>query len=288
LRIFCLLIFETQTNVNMKKLISLFILIALNQVLFSQISTILPYSVSIANTSVADTRNWNAFSNPAMLGYLENPEIGMQYENRYLISELSSKTIQASFSNKLLNSGLSFSHFGYSLYHEMVVGLGFARNFSDKFAMGLQFNYYTAYFNASNSYHGAFLPQLGLSVKLNSCFSVGFQSFNPFQTNIRTELGAKRLPSIFSLGTEYFFSNDLIWRSQIDKELSSNYRFATGFEYQMLQLVNIKLGAYASDYLVPCIGLGFGLGQLRFDLNCELHPLLGLNTLAFVKYRFRK
>lgn len=279
--------FETQTNVNMKKLISLFILIALNQVLLSQISTILPSAASIANTSVADTKNWSAFSNPAMLGYVDNSEIGMQYENRFLISQLSNKTIQAAFSNRLMNGGLSFSHFGYSLYHEMIVGLDFARNFSEKFAMGLQFNYYTAYFNASNSYHGAFLPQLGLSVKLTPGFSMGFQSFNPFQTNIRTDLGTKRLPSIFSLGTEYSFSNELIWRTQIDKEVSSNYRFATGFEYQMLQAMNIKLGAYASDYLVPCLGVGFGSGQLKFELNCELHPLLGLNTMAFVKYRFR-
>ena len=280
--------FITQPMCIMKKLIPLFLLLALNHVLFSQISNILPSSISIAQTSVSDTKNWTVFNNPAMLGYLENSEIGMQYENRYLISQLSNKSIQAAFSNKLLNGGLSFSHFGYSLYHEMIIGLGFARNFSDKFAMGLQFNYYTAYFNASNSYHGAFLPQLGLSVKLTPDFSLGFQSFNPFQANIQTDLGAKRLPSIFSMGTEYSFSNELIWRTQIDKEVSSNYRFATGFEYQMLQLVNIKLGAYASDYLVPCLGVGFGSGQVKFDLNCELHPLLGLTTMAFVKYGFRK
>jgi hypothetical protein len=271
----------------MNRTIILFISFFLCGFLSAQISTVLPSSVSIANTFVSDSRNWTAFGNPANIGYIENTEIGTQFENRYLIPELSTKSVQLCIPTKLLNSGLSYSYFGYSLYHEMMIGAGFSRNFSDKFAMGLQFNYYTAYFNASNSYHGAFLPQLGLSVKLTPGFSLGFQSFNPFQTNIRTDLGTKRLPSIFSLGTEYFFSNELIWRTQIDKEVSSNYRFATGFEYQMLQAMNIKLGAYASDYLVPCLGVGFGSGQLKFELNCELHPLLGLNTMVFVKYRFR-
>jgi hypothetical protein len=270
----------------MKKTISLLILLTIHQIIFSQISNILPSTSSIAQTSVADTKSWSAFNNPAMLGYLENSEIGMQYENRYLISELSTKSVQAVFSNKLLNGGLSFSHFGYSLYNEMIVGLAFARNFSDKFAMGLQFNYYTAFFNALNSYRGAFLPQLGLSVKLTPEFSLGFQSFNPFQTNIQTDFAVKRLPSIFSLGTEYFFSNDLVLRTQIDKEVSSNYRLATGFEYQMMKMIYIKLGAYDSDYLIPCLGCGFGSGQLKLDLNCEMHPLLGLNTLAVVKYHF--
>jgi hypothetical protein len=187
-----------------------------------------------------------------------------------------------------MNTGFSFSQFGYSLYHEMLLGVSFARNFSDKFSMGVQFNYYTAYFSASDSYKGAFLPQIGLSVKITPDFSLGFNTFNPFQTNINTEFVTKRIPSLFSLGTEYFFSTDLVWRTQVDKEVSSNYRVAMGFEYQILQSFAFKLGAYGTDYLVPCLGVGFQTGSFLIDLNCEMHPLLGLNTLAAIKYRFGK
>jgi hypothetical protein len=256
------------------------------QLVLSQISNVIPSSIAIAQTSVSDTYNWSSFNNTAMLGYIEKPEIGIQFENRYVISELSTKSFQFGLPTNLVNAGLSFSHFGYSLYHEMMLGLGFARNFSDKFALGVQFNYYTAYFNASNSYRGALLPQVGLSVKFSPTFNVGFNTFNPFQTNIQTEFVTKRLPSVFSLGSEYFFSTELAWRTQIDKEVSSNYRFATGFEYQMLQNFKVKLGAYGSDYLVSCLGLGFKTGSFGIDLNCDLHPLLGVNTLAAVKYRF--
>jgi len=270
----------------MNRTIILFISFFLCGFLSAQISTVLPSSVSIANTFVSDSRNWTAFGNPANIGYIENTEIGTQFENRYLIPELSTKSVQLCIPTKLLNSGLSYSYFGYSLYHEMMIGAGFSRNFSDKFAMGLQFNYYTAYSVATNSYSGAFLPQLGLSVKFSPSFNLGFQSFNPFQSNIKAEFITKRLPSVFSLGTEYFFSPELVWRTQVDKEISSNYRFATGFEYQMLEKMTIKLGAYGSDYLVPCLGFGFDAGRLNVNLNCELHPLLGLNTLAAIKYRF--
>lgn len=252
----------------------------------AQISNVIPSSTSIANTSVANTRDWIAFDNPATMGYLEFPEFGMQFESRYFISELSTKSIQLALPTQLVNTGLSFSHFGYSQYHEILLGVGFARNFEDKFAMGVQFNYYTAFIAASNSYRGAFLPQLGLSVKLSPNFNLGFQSFNPFQQNVQTELSVKRLPSIFSLGTEYFLSPELIWRTQFDKELSSNYRLASGFDYQMLEQVSIKLGAYGSDYLIPCLGVGFRMGNFRVLLNCELHPLLGLNTIAGINYRF--
>lgn len=272
----------------MKKLISFLLIFSLSAFSFAQISNIIPSSSAIAQTSVSDTRNWFAFNNPALLGYVEKPEIGMQFENRYLLSAISTKSVQFGLPTKLLNASLSFSHFGYSLYHEMMLGLGFARNFSDQFAMGVQFNYYTTFFNASNSYRGALLPQVGLSVKFSPVFNIGFNTFNPFQTNIQTEFVTKRLLSVFSLGSEYYFAPELIWRTQIDKEVSSNYRFATGFEYQVLQQLAFKLGAYGSDYLVPCLGLGFTTGTLLIDLNCELHPLLGLNTMAAIRYRFRK
>jgi hypothetical protein len=54
----------------------------------------------------------------------------------------------------------------------------------------------------------------------------------------------------------------------------------------MLQQLTVKLGAYRMDYLVPCFGVGLHLGQLHFDLSGELHPQLGLNTMARMKYRF--
>jgi hypothetical protein len=270
----------------MKKTLSMFILILMHELAVAQISTVLPSSLSIANTSVSDTRNWMAFDNPANLGYVEQPEFGFQFENKYIISELSTKSLQVGLPTKLLNVGVSLSHFGFSLYNEMLVGVGFARNYSDKFSMGLQFNYYAAYFNSSNSYRGAFLPQVGLSVRLSPTFNLGFQTFNPFQTNIQTELAVKKLPSVFSLGTEYFFSKELVWRSQVDKEMSSNYRFATGFEYQVVDVLGIKMGAYQADYLVPCLGIDLNTKNLRFDLNCDIHPLLGIAPFAAVKYRF--
>lgn len=271
----------------MRKYLLFFVTCLLSLYTYSQISTILPSTSSIAQTSVSDTKQWSLFNNPSMLGYAEKPELGILFENRYIISQLSTKSVQLELPTHLVNIGFSYSYFGYSLYHEMITGVGFARNFSDKFALGVQFDYYTAYFSASNSYRGALFPQVGLSVRFSPVFSCGFSMLNPFQSNIETEFTKKRLPSVYSLGTEYFFSPEVVWRTQIDKEVSSNYRFATGFEYQMLQQLTVKLGTYGSDYLVSCIGLGFKTGSFRFDLNCDIHPILGICPLAAIKYSFR-
>lgn len=271
----------------MKKLFILILELSFFPLCFSQISGIIPSANSIANTSVSDSKSWTAFNNPAMISYVEKAEMGIQYENRFIINELSTKSFQAAYSTDFANAGLSFSYFGYSLYHEMLIGLGFARNFSDHFALGVQFNYLNAYFSAINDYKTAFFPQIGLNVNISPVLNLSFNTFNPFQTNITTEYVTKRIPSVFSLGTAYSFADNLVWRVQIDKEISSNYRFATGFDYEMLRFLKVKLGAYAHNYLVPCLGLGFKTGAFHFDLNGELHPILGVNTLASLKYVFK-
>jgi len=270
----------------MRKKYSVFLLSFCCSFTFAQIPHVVPSPISIANTSVADIHSWTAFNNPAMLGYFENTSISATFENRYLLKELSTRSVQVGFSTKHLNIGGSFSYFGYSLYHEILLGIDFARNFSDKFAMGFGFDYYAAYFEADNIYHGALLGRVGVSIQLSSDFVLGFSTFNPFQNNIQTDFVTKRIPSVFSLGTAYSFSSDFVWRTQIDKELSSNYRFATGFEYRMQDFISVKLGGYFLGNFVPCLGFGLNFGDYSADVNCELNPILGVTTMISLRYNF--
>ncbi len=271
-----------------KKRCLVFLLFICSISCFSQIAPVVPSPTSIANTSVAELNEWNAFHNLPALAHIEKMEFAMQYENRYMLNELSTKSVQAGFNIGFANVGIGFSHHGYSIYHEMLAGLGVARNFGDKFSMGVQFDYYTAYFHAADEsrYRGTVLAQFGIASTIFPKLTVGFHTFNPFQTSIKTEYTEKRIPSIFSIGANYAFAENLKWLTQIDKEVSSNYRFATGFEYRMIKELTVKLGAYGSDYLVPALGLGLHLGGFHFNLNGELHPILGLNTIANLKYKF--
>ncbi len=272
----------------MNRNIFIFLLLLICPVIFSQIPHIIPSSTSVANTSVADINSWTVFNNPAMLGYVQSVSLSVSYENRYILKELSTKSIQAGFATKYINIGAGFSYFGYSLYNEMLAGIDFSRNFSDKFSLGIGFDYYTAYFTAANKYHGALIGRVGGSVRLSSGFVLGFNTFNPFQNNIQTDFVTKRLPSVFSIGTSCFFIENFVWRTQIDKEISSNYRFATGFEYKMIDFLTIKLGGYFLENLIPCLGFGFHMWDYSFDLNCELNPVLGVTTMVTLNYNFNK
>ena len=243
-----------------------------------------PSSVSVANTSTADVKNRTAFHNPATWSSCAQPQIVCSIEDRYLIPELATKTVMVLYPFQQFVSSLSFAHYGFSLYHEMIAGAAFVRDFSGKFSMGIQFNYHTAYFASSNKYHGTVYPQIGLLVPITPKIVFGFHVSNPFATGIKSEILTKYIPAIYSIGCSYSFSPEFSWRLQADKEIRSIYRIATAFDYIMMKHYRFQAGIYVHEYLVPCLGFGFDLGPFIFDVTTELHPLLGLNTIAQLQY----
>ncbi|MDD2283837.1 MAG: hypothetical protein PHQ11_00340 [Paludibacter sp.] len=256
--------------------------------LFDQIAYPVPSSVSVANTSVSDVKNRMPFHNPASFSASTMPQIVCSFENRYIITELATKSFLAIYPTKQFICGFSFAHHGFSLYHEIMMGMAFSRDFSGKFSLGMQFNYHTAYFASSNSYHATVYPQIGLNIPIEDHFLIGFHVFNPFGAHIKGELATKFVPSVFSLGCAYDFSQAFSWRFQADKELSSNYRVATGFDYAMTSHTRFQLGVYAAGFLVPCLGVGFGISYFTIDLVGELHPLMGLTTIVQLQLSFNK
>jgi hypothetical protein len=253
----------------------------------AQIPYLLPSSTSVASTSVADMLSWSAFHNPAPLSGIDVPQLIIHADHRYIITELSTKCFSFAYPTNHFVSGFSFSHFGFSRYHEMMIGFAFARNFSEKFMLGVQFNYCTAFFLSSNSYHGTFFPQIGMNFPLNKKLSLGFHVFNPFQAKIQSDITTKRLPAIFSMGFSARSSSNFIWRFQADKEISSNYRLSAAADYHLSEELRFQAGVYGYEYLIPCLGFGYRVKYFAIDLLAEMHPLLGLTTLAGVIIRFK-
>lgn len=255
---------------------------------FSQIAYPVSSSVSVANTSVSNMENRTPFHNPASFAVSPVSLLVCAFENRYIITELATKSFLALFPFKHFATGFAFAHQGFASYHEIILGAAFARNFSGKFSLGVQFNYHTVWFALSNNYRGIIYPQIGLMIPFDNNFLVGFHVFNPFASNIRGESLTKFVPSVFSLGCSYGFASNFHWRFQADKELRSNYRFATGFDYRMKKHTRFQLGVSVNEFLISCLGFGFDFNPFIFDLITELHPLLGLNIIAQIQFRLSK
>jgi len=60
----------------MKRLILVFFLFLGCTVISAQISPVVPSTGAIANASVADSKGWSAFGNPANIGYVADMTFG--------------------------------------------------------------------------------------------------------------------------------------------------------------------------------------------------------------------
>ncbi len=251
----------------------------------AQVANVLPSSTSIANTATARNDIWTSFHNPGSLIQSHTWQVAAQYENCSLLAELSTSMIQAGYTNKYVNVGLAYSYFGFSRYSEMMAGLTLARRFG-RFSLGLQANFLALYAGDELGYRCTAFPQIGMTVDITDNFTLGFHTFNPFIQSLQISETRRQLPAIYSLGTDYRFYEGLRWLAQIDYDANATFRIATGFEWQAIDQLCVKLGAYYHNYIIACLGVGLTLKDFKFDINAELHPVLGVNLLGKLAYQW--
>lgn len=252
----------------------------------AQITEVIPSSPFIANTATARTDYWAAFHNPASLVQQERFNIAFQYENKYLIGELSTELLQASYTNPYVNVGVAYSFFGYAHYSEMMAAVALARQFG-RFSLGLQANLICIYAGEMVGYKCTAVPQLGTVVQITPKFALGFQTFNPFLQSLKLTETRRLLPAIYSLGFDYHFLKNMRWDLQADYDINNTFRIATGYEWNAVRQLTLKLGLYYYRYIVTCLGVGLHFAGFQTNISAELHPVLGVNLLCQLSYSWK-
>ncbi len=272
----------------MRKNCLLFLYFIFFQTLSGQTYEITPSTYSVANASVANNKYYSAFQNPASLATQSGTQIGLQYENKFIVNALAKKSIFVASRTNLINIGIAATFSGFELHNELLTGVLLSKNFNNIFQLGVQYNYYSVYLAEANKRYAAFFPQIGLIVKVSPTVKIGFSTFNPGQQVIQLKYVKKQIPTVFSLGGDWKISENLNFLFQTDKNVSGNYRIAGGFEYEIKHFLTFKTGAYHAEYLIPAIGCGIKMKSFDFILHTELHPILGLTTNAAIQYAISK
>jgi hypothetical protein len=254
--------------------------------LSQQLPSAVVASAAPANASVAYTKSWTPFHNPAILSEIRKNTVAVGYENRFQMKELSSMTASGSITTNPVDIGIQLGRYGYSEYNETQAGVSVARQFVKEFTMGVGLNYYSVYLSPDGGSKGTVIAQIGLSSQVLEHFFVGFHAYNPFQTSIDVGATEMRIPSVFSLGGAYHFGESVIWVAQADKEVDNPVVWRTGFEYQVVKEFSVRLGGYGSNSFVPSFGASVNMYNICLDVNFERHPTLGFNSIAALSYRF--
>ncbi len=253
-------------------------------------------SAALGNASVTLTDFWSVHNNQAGLGSFENIAVGFYYENRYLVNELSLKSGAFVLPTKSGVFGLSYNHFGYSLYNESKVGLAYGRSFGNHFSAGVQLDYLHTKIAEDYGSKNTITFELGVLSNLTENFTIACHVFNPIGVKLDKDTD-ERIPVIIKLGASYSISDKLLIAIETEKDLEYKPLIRGGIEYQIIEQAIVRIGystlpsTSGSDSfsIASVYTFGFGLNLKKFvvDISSSVHQVLGWSPQVSMIYKFK-
>lgn len=223
------------------------------------------------------------FNNPSELSKINKREIGLYYSPApFGVKELSSA--YGSYVEPTSYGSLSggFMIYGFELYKETQVVIGYGRTINNNFSVGIT----SVYKNISIKNYGnkGFLIfNLGATAEITKNINIGFVLENVTRTSIENE--ANQIPVVFSLGSSVKVIEELKLFAALNKELNFTPSVRFGAEYKLLNFLLLRLGA-ANEPQLFAGGLGIIYNFVQVDYAFTSHPDLGLTHQFGLIIRF--
>lgn len=225
---------------------------------------------------------WSSFHNQALLPCNNSLSAGFGYENRFGISELSTRSAALIVPvGKTFLSGI-YTRFGYADYKRDFAGAGCGLQLSEKIYSGVQIDYLSEKTAGEYDNAGFVTFEAGILVLISENTSIGVHLFNPLPNSLRK----KELPSCLRVGAGTNF-NELLFAA-VEAELSSgnNLIIKTGFEYEAFRKVWIR-GGFSTENTSFSFGAGFLTKFAKIDLGFLTHDKLGITSVISVMFKIK-
>lgn len=228
---------------------------------------------------------WSVLNNPAGTATITNYSLGAYYENRFFMKETSFAALV--FSCPLLSGNVNFgvTHFGYELFGQNKIVLGYSQQLFRKFFMGLQINYFTTRQSSEYGNFNGLTFDLGLDYKPTEAFSIAAYVFNPINVSY-FENSKVKMPVALKFGMSYLFSKKLLLALETAKAINATIPiFKTGIEYNLNKHFAIR-GGFSLKPIEYSAGFGYMNNHLRVDIAYSYHQILGSIPKISLSYVF--
>ena len=267
-----------------KSLLLLLILFVSN----SNIAQIQPGArqISIANSDVALANDvFTLFNNPAGLAQLNWKEVGVYYSPApFGLTELANGYVAYQQPFDFGSLGIGGMTYGYELYRESKIILGYSYNYDNILFLGAAVNYQT-YSIQNYGSTGVFYLNLGGLVYILNNLRWGFSTSNINRATVADQ--DDQIPVVFSTG----FSFDVIQNFSLNVSLAKDIRYdlslAFGIDYDIIEYLSLRIGA-ADNPSKFTAGIGINYSILGLDYAFFTHPDLGLTHQAGITLSFGK
>ncbi|OIQ35931.1 MAG: hypothetical protein BM555_03730 [Crocinitomix sp. MedPE-SWsnd] len=270
----------------MKKLL-LILLFSISLNSFGQVySQIGARSNALGNATLSLNDVWSVYNNPGAFGSLEHTAVGVSYENRFLIKEMSTQSLAFGYHTENAgNFGVHFQQYGFNFYREMQGGITYGMKFYDNFSGGVSINYHRIALGETYGVKNSVSAALGLFYEMNDLLSFSMRVNNLNRAKLAADQD-ERLPTTFGLGLIYSFSEKAFWTVEAEKDLVHPLNIKSGIEVQPHEIFAIRLGVNSYPFQAS-FGFGLKFGDFHLDMASMWHAQLGLSPSAGIHYEFK-
>ncbi len=227
-----------------------------------------------------------ARNNAAALAQLPNSGAGIYAERRFLQDQLNLYTGSVGYKTKRGAFALHGNYYGFSLYNQMQLSLGYGLQVSDKIDVGVQFNYHSV--NQGNGYGMAssINASAGAVFHLTEKIHAGVNIYNPGGSKWSKTAGEK-IPAQYTLGLGYEVSDKLFISGELGKEENLPASINAGLQYRFVPQFFARAGVSSATNNLYA-GIGLNLAKFRIDLAASYHPQLGVSPGVLLLFDFGK
>jgi len=269
----------------MQKLIFYFFFLTLSTSILPQINPG-ARQISLANSDVALANDvFTLFNNPAGLAQLNWREVGIYYSPApFGLTELANGYVAYQQPFSFGSIGIGGMTYGYDLYRESKIILGYSYNYENIFFIGAAINYHSYSIQHYGS-TGVFYANLGALVYIFNDLRWGFSTSNVNRATVGDT--DDQIPVILSTG----FSFDILQNFSLNFALEKDIRYSPslefGIDYDIIEYLSLRIGG-ATNPSKFTAGVGINYSIVNLDYAFYTHPDLGLTHQVGIILSFGK
>jgi hypothetical protein len=222
---------------------------------------------------------WGSFQNQANLAMSKSASFGFNYENRFGISELGTRTAGLSIPAGKASLGALYSRFGYTDFKRDLAGLACGLKISDKIFAGVQADYISARTLKEYKNNQTVTFETGLLILPSGNITIAIHLFNPVPNSIRKSF----LPSTLRVGAGSDLSSTLFAGAEAEMSSGSKLIIRTGFQYEAAGKLWLRCG-FSTNNNSFCFGLGYLSKLVKADIGFATHDVLGVTSSVSIVF----
>lgn len=236
----------------------------------------------MGSVCVTRTGFWNSFHNQALLAGNSSLTAGINYENRFNISELGTRTAGIVVPAGGSSLGMVYSHFGYSHFSRQLAGLSCGLTLAENIDAGIQIDYISE--NCSGEYEkrNTVTFEAGILLSLKENVQICIHLFNPVPNSLRKSF----LPMTIMAGAGIELSKVLFAGAEAEMSSGEIMILRTGFEYGIHEKLQLR-GGFSTENASFSLGFGYLLKSVQLDFAFASHQSLGITSSASIVFKIK-